>query len=211
MHTATRLLAAVVLSALSVQVAAADIKLPAPKKTGGPALFQIIDQRASAGQSNFPSGMPTREDLATILWAATGKNRDGRLWTVPMAMGKPPYCKIYATMPEGVFLYDWATNTLKEISTDRAQAELYMQAPFKNAPMSLYIVVDGKGLSELRPPMDKEGGPLLAGAMSQNIQLAAQGLGVGSRIIYSVHRDVAARVFKLAPGDLPLFGMPLGK
>lgn len=199
-----------VMAAASFTVAG-EVKLPAPKKKGGTPLFEAIDQRGSAGQSGFPTKKIPDEDLATILWAATGTNRDGRLWTVPMAMGRPPYCKIYITSDDGVFRYDWKNHSLVEISRENVKADIPLQPMVKNAPLVLYLVVDGEEVAKLNAPMNEEAGPVLAGAMSQDIYLAAAGVGVGTRVIYSIKRDEASRLLKLPAKDKPLFAMPMGK
>lgn len=209
-----RILVCLLFVALSLSgfAAAGDIALPKPRKSGGPPLFEALDARASAGQQNFPSKQLELNDFSTILWAASGLNRDGSKWTVPMGMGKPPYCDIYATLDSGVYRYDWESHLLKQIS-DRDVRTLLPEQPFaKNAPAAIYIVADGEALAAVsRPGWGAEWGPLLAGAMSQNVYLACSGVNAGTRLLYSIDRDLAKREFKLGPKDEPLFVMVLGK
>lgn len=190
---------------------AGETKLPDPQKSGGMPLLQAINERSSPGQSSFPSGKIGREDLSTILWAASGHNRDGAKWTVPMAMGRPPYCKIYAASDEGVFLYNCKDHSLTEVSKEKVNARIAMQDFVKAAPLILYFVVDGQELESFNGPMKTEAGPLLAGAMSQNVYLACESVGVGARVIYSIKRDEASTLLKLSAKDTPLFAMPMGK
>lgn len=211
MKPATAFVATVLSLSLFSGVFAADIKLSAPKKTGGMPLFEAIDQRSSARQGDFPSGAISNDALSTILWAASGHNRDGRLWTVPMAMGNPPYCKIYVTSKDGVHLYDWKTHSLKEVSGDNVQENIPMQQFAKSAPMNLYVVSDGPELAGMKSPFGDEFGLVLAGAMSQNIYLACQDLGVGARLVYSIRREEASKALKLNAGDIPYFAIILGK
>lgn len=189
----------------------ADIQLPPPQKTGGTPLLEAIDQRASAKQADFPAGEISNEDLSTILWAASGHNRDGKLWTVPMAMGNPPYCKIYVSSKDGVYLYNWVTHSLKEISKDPVHENIPMQQFAKSAPMNLYIVADGPELERLKSPFGDEFGLVLAGAMSQNIYLACDAVGVGARLVYSIRRNEAATALRLDDGDIPYFAIIMGK
>lgn len=191
---------------------AGDISLPAPQKDGGMPLFAALDARGSAGQRDFPSKRLDWNDFSTILWAASGHNRDGGKWTVPMGMGRPPYCKIYLTLDEGVFLYDWRDNSLKQVSDENVKTAIPMQPFAKNAPAALYVVADGAELAGINnPAWADEFGLVLAGAMSQNVYLACEGIGVGTRVVYSIDRALAAKLFKLDPRDKPLFVMPLGK
>ncbi|MCD7897156.1 MAG: nitroreductase family protein [Planctomycetaceae bacterium] len=190
---------------------AGDINLPAPQKSGGPDLLTAIDQRQSAGGTAFPSGALTNDDLSTLLWAASGKNRDGAKWTVPMAMGRPPYCKIFVTNERGVYLYEWSSHTLKHISEAKVHSLIPQQNFAKNVPCNMYVVVDGQALSEFQGPRAAEFGPLLAGMMAQNVYLASQAVGVGARLIYSIDRDQAAKHLQLPAGDTALFAICLGK
>ena len=192
-------------------VFAADIKLPTPQKYGGTPLYEAMDQRGSATNPGFPSKRLDMEDFSTILWAASGHNRDGKKWTVPMANGRPPYCKVYLALDEGVFLYDWSKNILKQVSTQNVKDVIPSQDFVKKAPASLYIVSDSQALAKVPPAMAAEFSAVLAGAMSQNIYLACEGIGVGTRVIYSIDRALATKLLKLDPLDVPFFVMPLGK
>lgn len=196
---------------LSLAAAAADIKLPPPKKTGGPSLLEVLDKRCSAAQTTFPAGAISEEDLSTILWAASGLNRNGNKWTVPMAKGVEPYCTIYVVSDAGVYRYEWKEHTLVRISTDNVKASIPTQTFAQRAPLSLYFVVDGDEIKDFSEPLRGEAGPVLAGGMSQNVYLACEALGIGTRMIYSVKRDVASRLMKLDDNDLVLFALPMGK
>ncbi len=197
---------------LSGFAAAEDITLPKPQKTGGTPLFEALDARTSAGQQNFPSKKLDWNDFSTILWAASGLNRDGSKWTVPMGMGKPPYCAVYLTIDSGVYRYDWKNHLLKHVS-DKDVRTLLPEQPFaKNAPAAIYVVADGEALAAIpRPGWGAEWGPLLAGAMSQNVYLACGGINAGTRLLYSIDRGLAKKELKLGPKDEPLFVMVLGK
>ncbi len=193
------------------QAFAGDIKLPDPQKAGGPALFNAIDHRASATQNSFPTGDLTQQDVSTILWAACGQNRDGKLWTVPMAMGRPPYCKIYLTNKDGAFLYDWRTHSLVQVTGDKVHSRIPTQPFAKNSPANLIIVEDGEQVAQMNGPTANEFPLVLAGAMSQNIYLATQAVSVGARLVYSISRDEAAKALKLGEKDKALFAIILGK
>lgn len=211
MRVSLSVLLVVVFCVSSVPALAREGKLPDPEKSGGMPLFEAMNERGSPGQSSFPSGKIGREDLSTILWAASGHNRNGSKWTVPMAMGRPPYCKIYVASDDGVFLYNWKDHSLVEISKEKVNERIAMQDFVKSAPLILYFVADGKELQGFTGPMQTEAGPLLAGAMSQNVYLACEAVGVGARVVYSIKRDEASSQLKLSGDDTPLFAMPMGK
>lgn len=187
------------------------IPLPAPQKSGGPELLAAIDRRASAPGSAFPKGDLSTGDVSTLLWAASGHNRDGRLWTVPMAMGRAPYCKIYVVSPSGSYRYDWQRHALEQVSREDLTETIPSQSFAKQAPMTLVVVADGRELAAMSSPFGEEFAAVLAGAMSEHVYLAAQALNVGVRLVYSIDRDAAKKGLALADGDTPYFGIVLGK
>ncbi len=202
---------ATVLFALLCAGLATAVDLPAPRKSGGPDLLTAIDNRASAPSSAFTEQPLTRQELSTILWAATGHNRNGRLWTVPMAMGRPPYCKIYVIEKAGTFLYNWETHALDQVTTKDLTKVIPAQAFAQNAGTNLIVVTDGRELSDMNSPYGEEMSHVLAGAISQNVYLAAQADGILPRLIYSIDREAATRELGLASGDKPLFSIVLGR
>ena len=195
---------------VSVAEAAEAIKLPDPQTAGGPGVFDILKNRASATGSAFPTGKISREELSTLLWAATGLNRPNKGWTVPMARGMEPYCRVYVTGEEGTFFYDWKTHSLVETSKEYGRSMVGAQAFVAAASHVLIIASDGKAL-EAVDSRAAEFGAVAAGAMSQNVYLAADALGIGTRYIVGLNPDAVRSLCALDPADVPLCIMPLGK
>lgn len=188
------------------------LPLPAPQKTGGPELFTAIDNRASAAQGNFAANELRLEDAATLLWAATGLNRDGSKWTVPMGRGAPPYCKVCYADKNGAYVYDWKSHALVKITDHNIIADTVTQDFARKAPGMIYVVEDAAEKAKITfDAWRDEFTLLLAGAMSQNIYLAAQGLRIDARLIYSVDRDATRRLLELSADDKVFFAIVLGK
>jgi nitroreductase len=202
-------LGAALLSAVSPAVWAAD--LPAPQTTGGIGIFDALAKRASAPGGDFPAGNLTPDEMSTILWAASGLNRGDKGWTVPMAMGLEPYCKIYVAEDAGIFLYNWQNNALDEISKENVRAKIGAQNFVKNAPHILIVVADGKGLAQFVEPDRSEFANVAAGAMTQDVYLAAAALGAGARYIHSMNADEIRAALRLEDEDRPICLMMLGK
>ncbi|MDR1622504.1 MAG: nitroreductase family protein, partial [Synergistaceae bacterium] len=202
------------LSLLLLAVAAsayADVKLPPPQTEGGMGLFEALKKRASAAGGDFPVAPLELEELSTILWAATGLNRGEKGWTVPMSKGLEPYCKIYAAQDEGIFLYDWRTHSLIEISQENIRAKVGSQNFVKTAPCILIVVADGKALSDNFNEKDSaEFAAVAAGAMTQDIYLAAAAFEIGTRYIHSMNLEEIHRALSLPEEDYPLCLMMLG-
>lgn len=205
-------LLAVVLVVSAAYAGAGETKLPAPQKTGGTAILAAIDQRASAAGNSFPSGALSEQDYSTILWAATGNNRGGSKWTVPMGMGMPPYVRVYLVRQDGSFYYDWEKGALVSVSDQDNRAAIAMQDFVKKAPAQLIFAIDNQALSKVpNPVFASEFGLVLVGAMTQNVYLAAQAVGAGTRVIYSINRDVAADLLQFPKDMVAICSMPVGK
>ncbi len=189
---------------------AADISLPAPKTQGGPDVLTAVKKRSSAPGNGFPTKAVSKEELSTILWAASGLNRDNK-WTVPMAQGREPYCDVYVVGDEGVFLYDWKANKLKEISNAKVKADLGGQGWAGTAPYVLVFVENGAKLSAFSDPARRASfGYILVGAMTQNVYLAAQAMNIGARYAATLSVDKVRMHLKLKADDKPVCIMPIG-
>ena len=204
------LLAAAVL--LPVGAASADVSLPAPQRTGGSGVFDALGSRASAVGADFASMKDVSlENLSTVLWAATGLNREEKGWTVPMAMGMEPYVKVYVARSDGTFLYDWRAHALKEVSKEDVRGRVGKQDFVAKAPCTLIFVSDSAALSRKFKDNDgEEFAAVAAGAMTQNVYLASGALGIGTRYIRSARDDEIERILSLPDDDDVLCIMPMG-
>ncbi len=188
--------------------AAETIKLPAPKKTGGGDLLAAIDKRGSG--TTF-KGAVTDEELATILWAATGRNRANNGWTVPMAMGRPPYGKIYVVGENGTFLYDWENHSLVKVIGDDIRGEIGMQGFVKNSYYILLFTTNDTEIKKLNASLVGELAGYAIGAMSEHVYLAAGAFDIKTRFIMSVNKDEARKRLSLAQEETPHCIMTLGR
>ncbi|MDR1579052.1 MAG: nitroreductase family protein [Synergistaceae bacterium] len=197
---------------ITASEALAALKLPDPKKEGGDGIFSLLERRASGSRENFPKGKISQDELSSVLWAASGLNRGGKGWTVPMAGGKPPYVRIYAVTPDGAFIYDWKAHSLSEVTNKNVLGEITEDDFVKEAPCVLVFVSDTGDLGNMS---SLNAGNALAyvasGAMTQNAYLAADALGIGGRYMLTMNTDAVKRALKLSNTDSPLCIMPLGK
>ncbi|MDR1377496.1 MAG: nitroreductase family protein [Synergistaceae bacterium] len=206
------LLTTVLLTGATVCVPAwADVKLPDPLTEGGGGVFSLLKSRASALSGSYPTGQISQEELSTILWAASGLNRPGKGWTIPLAMGREPYCKVYVVGDDGTFLYDWKEHALREISKENVKAAIGSQAFVGKASHVLVFVTDSKALANFNNGRAEEWAYVAIGAMTQNVYLAADALGIGVRYLASLSPDVARTSLQLAERDIPVCIMPIGK
>lgn len=186
--------------------------LPEPQQTGGMSLFEALKKRSSATGGDFSPAEITREELSTILWAASGLNRGVTGWTVPMWRGVQPYCRVYVAANEGTFLYDWKNHGLEKISDENIKGRIGKQAFVKKAFYVLVFVADAETLAQFNSAdVARDFSHVLTGAMTQNVYLACAALHVGARYIHSMNTDEIVRALGLPEGDTPIALMPLGK
>ena len=188
--------------ALSATTAWADISLPVPQQKGGQGIFTTLESRHSATPADFPLKNISRQELSSLLWAATGENRTGKGWTVPLAMGNAPYNKIYVLNDSGIYRYSWKLNRLIEISGRNIKNEVGLQGIVGKSPVILVFVSNGE--------VKKEYAYIATGAMTQNIYLAAASMGLEGRFVIYMNEHVIRKELQLKENEFPLNLMLIG-
>jgi len=187
----------------------ADISLPKPQQSGGDGIFKTLKNRSSFPQNNLPKKAVSQQDLSTLLWAATGLNRENK-WTTPFARGSEPYNRVYIIDDKGVFLYDWKSHALKEISKENIKAQVAMQSFVAEMPVLMVFVSDGDLLEKVGSAYAPSFPWIAAGAMTQNVYLAAASLNIGARYLASIKTDILKAKLRLKNNDMPLAIMAVG-
>ncbi len=196
-------IAAVLIITASVPAfAAGDIMLTVPDKEGGPSVLAAISERASG--KIFARRDLSLKDLSTILWAAAGKNREEKGWTVPFAMGQEPYVNVYVLTSEGCYLYDWNKNMLKLLSDRKLLKKAGTQEYVGTAPVILVFGTKGSG------PRIESWADVAVGAMSQNVYLAAEALGMKTRYVASFNKMTLIDALNIGPLSRIIAIMPIG-
>jgi nitroreductase len=202
----------VILAAATACPAFTGEKLPAPETEGGMGLFEALKKRTSAPGGDFPAASLSAEELSNALWAASGLNRGESGWTVPMDRGVPPYVDIYAALDRGVFLYDWRTHSLVEMTKTDIRANIGLQNFVANAPCSLIFVANAEALSAFSDEaLRTQFADVAAGAMTQDVYLAAAAMNLGARYIHSLKEPEIKSALKLNEKDRVICLMMLGK
>ncbi|MBQ9881348.1 MAG: nitroreductase family protein, partial [Synergistes sp.] len=144
-------------------------------------------------QKPFEKEELSEKELATILWAATGKNREPKGWTVPLAMGRDPYVKLYVLLKSGGYLYNWEKGGLIEQTDEKRLIPSAVTQEFaKTAPCVVVFVTSGlMNVDEFNY--------IATGAMSQNIYFAAQALGLKTRFLASFNKVKIESSLALSP------------
>lgn len=181
-----------------------DIILTSPETAGGKSVLQAISERSSAKQEAFTGRELSLKELSTLVWAATGKNREGKGWTVPFAMGSDPYVSLYVLLKSGAYLYDTEKNMLKLLSDKNYLSRAARQKFIGTAPSIFVFATKGSGAST-------EGWAETAvGAMTQNVYLAAGAFGIKARYIQSFKRETLTSLLNIGPRSKIIAIMPIG-
>ncbi|MDR0577719.1 MAG: nitroreductase family protein [Candidatus Accumulibacter sp.] len=191
---------------------AASIALPAPQKSGGKPILDAVAARASASGFGFPSNAISREELSTLLWAASGKNRTDK-WTIPFAQGVDPYVDIYVAGEEGIYRYAWQDHSLKLAASGDFRAKINPQA-FARAASHILIFVSN------RDSLKKKGGSqqhwakwthVAAGAMTEHVYLVSDSLGIGARYAETMDVNLVRQTLNVPDDEEPICVFAIGK
>lgn len=197
--------------AIASTATAAENALPKPATEGGKGVFAAINSRASAKGDMFPTNPVSMQDLSTLLWAASGRNREGKGWSVPVAMGRDPYSTVYVAKSDGVFRYDGKNHSLVEISKENIMPGITRQGFAAKAPVVLIFVIDGGKVAEFGDPVRRASfGYLLIGSMTENVYLAAESLNIGVRYMATLNEDFLRAKLGLPAADTLVCIMPVG-
>ncbi len=204
--------AILILATAFTGVMAQPRKLPAPDRSGGLTLGRALALRQSEREFDKSRKLPDNI-LSSLLWAATGINREesGKR-TNPTALNLQEI-SIYVFDSEGVYLYIPADNSLDTVITGDhrnlvAGTDTHRQDFVLDAPVSLVIVADMSRFGE-RPGAEAMG-YADAGIACQNINLfcAANGLATVPRA--SMDTKGIIKVLGLTTGQVPVLNNPVG-
>ncbi len=159
-------------------------KLPEPEKSGGMSLLESLALRKTTRE--FSDVDFTEQQLANLLWAAAGRNRDDGYRVYPVGMGVQDTF-IYVFNRDGIYKYDALENTLTLIKKGdfRAETGVPQEENFVGkASVNLVYVQDLSFWKEFFEKIPKEAilkmGTAHAGAVMQNVYLYAASQGWNS-------------------------------
>ena len=191
---------------------AQDIALPAPSRKGGKPLMEALDARGSARE--FSERDLTNQQLSDILWAAWGINReaDGKR-TAPSSHNRQEM-DVYVTLKSGLYIYDAAGNTLKQVHDRDIRALTGTQDFPATAPVNLIYVADltKRGLKEGQQVTDTDQLSSWAntGFMAQNVYLWCASEGMSCDIRAMVPRNTLAPEMGLRPLQVIILAQTVG-
>jgi protease I len=179
------------------------IQLPEPNRAGAVSLETAINMRRSVQQ--FADTSLSFAQIGQLVWAGQGiTDKQQDLRAVPSAGGLYPI-ELYLVTPEGVFVYNPESHSLKQTSSLDLRKQLSAAAsglgPVEDAACD--IVIAGS-VRKIAPKYGNKAQKLMlleAGHVAGNIQLQAVSLGLASMPVGDLETRNAARVCEL-PAEL---------
>ena len=182
-------------------------QLPPPHKDGGMPLMAALKLRHSTREySNRPLAAQTLSDL---LWAAFGINR-------PSGDRTAPYWRhvmvidVYATMADGMWLYDPKAHALLPYLKDDIRAATGMQDFVATAPLNLVYVAHGERMADISPEERRLYASVDTGFIGQNVYLFCASEGLATVLRGAVDYPKLARAMTLPEQQFVTFAQTVG-
>ncbi len=203
-----RLSVFLVLSVFIVSLIAQDIKLPAPKKTGGKPLMDCLAERKSTKKFDGTKQID-KKTLSNLLWAAWGYNREKKR-TAPSSRNKQEI-DIYVALPEGLYLWDAKANVLKlKVKKDLRKATGKQGFVEKAAVNLVYVCnierCDTKGNKQKLT----EATYANAGLIAQNVYLFCASEGLGTVVRGYIDKDKLSKSMGLTNDQIVVLCQSVG-
>ena len=129
-----------VLTVLGSAISAQNIKLPAPKKSGGKALMDCLNERQT--DRNFDTKQLSLQDLSDLVWAANGINRpESGKRTVPTATNWQEMV-LYVATADGIYRYNAEKHELELVKKGDFRKECGPQPFMGIAPVCFIYTAD---------------------------------------------------------------------
>jgi len=166
----------VILPLIMIGQKAEIISLPDADKTGGMPLMEALNERHSSRE--YSAKNLSNQQIADMLWAAWGVNRDNGKHTAPSSRNKQEM-EVYMSTADGLFLYLPEKHALKKIHDKDILAITGGQDFVDDAAVNLIFVADyRKAGDDVTADDYRCTSGTNAGFMSQNVYLwcASEGL-----------------------------------
>ena len=191
---------------------AQDIKLPAPVKSGGAPLMDVLAARKSTRA--FSNKELSQQMISNLLWAASGINRENGKMTAPTACNWQEI-EIYVFMKNGVYLYQPKENILKKCFDADMRAIAGIQEFVKTAPVVLVYVADrSKMKGRDGKDADEKAKDFYCctdtGFVSQNVYLFCVSEKLNTVVIGYLDRVELEKALKLSKDKKVILSQPVG-
>lgn len=181
-----------------------QISLPQPSKSLETTVIEALQNRRS--ERVFAEKQMSDQDLASLLWAANGINREDGRRTAPSAINAQDI-DIYVVRADGSYLWDAKENTLKRVSDEDLRPLVAKGQDFVlQAPVSLVLVSDKSRFGN-RPANFAQAD---AGYVSQNICLYCSAAGWACCPRASMDTEGLKKALQLSESQEPMLNNTVG-
>ena len=181
-----------------------QISLPQPSKSLETTVIEALQNRRS--ERVFAEKQMSDQDLASLLWAANGINREDGRRTAPSAINAQDI-DIYVVRADGSYIWDAKENTLKRVSDEDLRPLVAKGQDFVlQAPVSLVLVSDKSRFGN-RPANFAQAD---AGYVSQNICLYCSAAGWACCPRASMDTEGLKKALQLSESQEPMLNNTVG-
>ena len=198
-----------VLTFMGSTVNAQNIKLPAPRKTGGKSLMECLNERQTS--RDFDTKKLSPQDLSDLVWAANGINRpESGKRTVPTATNWQEMV-LYVATADGIYRYNAEKHELELVKKGDHREKCGPQPFMTVAPVCFIYVADHNKEGRISNPEQKKTySHHHAGYMAQSVYLVCAAKNMATVTIGSVDRETLAKVIGLPQNYLVIYTQPIG-
>lgn len=181
--------------------------LPAPRQSGGKALFDTLKLRHSTRE--YSDREIPAQVLSDLLWAAYGVNRRSGDRTVP-------YWKhimvidLYVAMADGVWLYDPKNHGLLHYLDEDIRAATGLQDFVSVAPLNLVYVAHGERMADITPEERRLYASVDSAFIGQNVYLFCASEGLATVFRGAVDYAKLSKAMKLPASQFVTFAQTVG-
>ncbi len=175
------------------EIPAGAVKLPAPELDREAPLMQALKNRKST--RSYSDRKLSRQQLANLLWAANGVNREDGKRTSPSPRNVQGI-DIYVVLEEGAYVYDTVNHVLVPAASGDHRKATGTQEYVWDAPLNLVYVADTEVIK-----YDPGTVGIPVGCMVQNVGLYCASDGLGSVVRGSFKADELAAALNLRPAQ----------
>lgn len=190
---------------IAFSISAQDITLPAPQKTGGKPLMEVLAQRKS--NREFSKQELSLQQVSNLLWAANGINREDGKRTAPTARNLQEV-DIYLFNAKGIYLYDHVKHALKFIKEGDFRGEAAMNPFAKEAPVLLIFVANHDKMGGMPAEAMATYGATDCGNVSQNVYLFCCSENLNTVAVGSIYKDKIKELIGF--NGMAILGQPVG-
>jgi SagB-type dehydrogenase family enzyme len=184
-----------------------SIQLSKPQIAGNP-LMEVLAKRSSSRE--FSSEPLPENILSNMLWAASGINRpDSGKRTAPSASNRQEI-DIYVATPNGLYLYDAKSHTLKMIVAEDLRGLTGKQDYVREAAVNLIYVADYSRMSSASDQIKELYAAADTGFISENVYLYCASAGLATVVRAFIDKPMLSKAMKLRADQKIILAQSVG-